>query len=147
MPVDLGDPEWIVLVADADTPEDLRKYAGRMPGIPAGVVLPPDGKIDSITISGLTVWGYLRWSAAGFHEWVLSAPVNPNVAAVNAIPARGEWTSTDARQVYYDIGSALLGLGVPGPNLRAGLKQLYNAAVTDAGAAIRAGYLPAIGPD
>jgi hypothetical protein len=147
MPIDLGNPEWIVLVADSDTPAELQQYQGRLVGIPAGIALPDDGHVDSITVSGLTVWGYLRWSPGGFHEWVMSAPLNPNVVAINAIPVRGQWTNLDARNVYYGIGQVLLGLGVPGGDLRAGLKQLYDAANADAAAAIQGGFIPPVEPN
>jgi hypothetical protein len=146
MPLDLGDPNWIVLVADTDTPAGLTQFAGRIIGVPQDQTMPPDGKLDSIIVGGLTVSGYLRLSSAGFHEWVMAPPLNPNVTAINAIPARGEWTDLDARNVYYSIGSALLGLGVPGTNLRVGLKQLYDAAVSDTYAAITGGYIPPVEP-
>lgn len=143
MPVDLGDPEWFVTVADVDTPESLTQWAGRFVGVPHGVPLPPDGKIDSITVSGLTLWGYLRTNPNnGIREWVIAAPVNPNVTAVNAIPSRGEWTDLSARGTYYAIGQALLGFGVSGPDLRTGLKNLYDAANADLLAAIAAGHIP-----
>jgi hypothetical protein len=143
MPIDLGDPEWFVTVADADTPQSLVQWAGRFVGVPQGVPLPPDGKIDSITVSGLTLWGYLRTNQTnGIREWVIAAPVNPNIAAVNAIPSRGEWTDLTARGTYYAIGQALLGFGVSGPDLRSGLKALHDAAIADFTAAVAAGHIP-----
>lgn len=142
MPINLGYPQWFNIVADADTPANLVQYAGRIVGVPEGVPLPPDGTIDTITVSGITLWGYLRTSAGGFKEWVMAAPVNPNVTAINAIPARGQWTDLNARSTYYNIGQALLGFGVSGADLRNGLKALYDAAVADAVAAVAAGYLP-----
>lgn len=143
MSVNFGNPDWVLTVTDADTPDDLKKWAGRSIGAPKGTVLPADGKLDSIVVSGLTLWGYLRTnSSTGAREWVISAQPNPTVVAINAIPVHGSWTSTSARQVYYNIGQALLGVGVSQPDLRAGLKALYDAAVADAVAAVGAGYLP-----
>lgn len=142
MAINLGDPEWIITVADADTPANLTAYAGRYVGVPQGVQLPVDGRIDSITVSGLTLWGYLRVNQNGIREWVIAGQPNPNVVAINAIPVHGSWTDTGARQVYYNIGQSLLGFGVTGPDLRAGLKALYDAAVADAVAAVAAGYIP-----
>lgn len=142
MPVNLGNPIWLTTVSDSDTPASLVQYAGRIIGVPAGVVLPPDGKIDTITVSGLTLWGYLRTNVNGQREFVIAAPVNPNVTAVNAIPSRGSWTDLTARGVYYTIGQALLGLGVPGPDLRTGLKSLYDNAVIDYVAAVADGAVP-----
>jgi hypothetical protein len=142
MPINLGDQEWIVLVADADTPANLTQFAGRIVGVPVGVQLPPMGTLDSITIGGNTVNGYLRPSAGGYTEWVMAAPVSPTVVAVNAIPSTGSWTDLSARQVYYTIGQQLLGLGVSGVDLRNGLKALYDSAINDAVAAVAAGKLP-----
>jgi hypothetical protein len=145
MPTDLGNPQWFNIVADADTPANLLQYVGRIVGVPDGTPLPADGIIDSITVSGITLWGYMRTSPGGFKEWVMAAPVNPNVTAVNAIPARGQWTDLTARGTYYSIGQALLGIGVPGVQLRAGLKQLYDAAAADQGRRDGAGLHPAAG--
>lgn len=142
MPIDLGDQQWIVLVTDTDTPANLAVYAGRIVGVPVGVQLPALGTLDTITIQGITLNGYLRLSSGGVLEWVMAAPLNPNVVAVNAIPATGSWTDLAARQVYYTIGQQLLGLGVSGVDLRAGLKALYDAAVADAVAAVAAGRIP-----
>jgi len=142
MPINLGDPEWFVTVADGDTPANLTQWAGRFIAVPPGIPLPMDGKIDSITVSGITLWGYLRYDQNGIRQWVIAGQPNPNVVAINAMPARGQWTDLTARQVYYTIGQQLLGVGVSGTDLRAGLKALYDAANADALAAIAAGHLP-----
>lgn len=128
MPVNLGNPTWVTLAADADTPTGLTQYAGRIIGVPAGITLPTT--IDTITVSGVTIPGYARAGASG-PEWVMSAAPNPNVAALNAIPGPGGWTDQTARAKYADIGLALLQLGVPGTDVRTGLKQLYDAAVAN----------------
>jgi hypothetical protein len=143
VPINLGDQQWIVLVADGDTPPALTGYAGRIVGVPAGVQLPPLGTLDSITVGAVTVHGYLRPAAGGTLEWVMAAPLNPTLVAVNAIPSTGAWTDLAARQVYYSIGQVLLGVGVTGADLRTGLKALYDAAVADAVAAVAAGKIPA----
>lgn len=142
MPVDLGDYDWFVTYADSDTPANLVQWAGRLVGVPLGTPLPPFGKVDSITVQGLTLWGYLKLDANGNKQWVIAGQPNPNLIAINAIPVHGSWTDLAARQIYYTIGQQLLGLGVSGPELRAGLKALYDAAVADAVAAVAAGYLP-----
>ena len=142
MPVNLGELNWFVTFADADTPASLAGWAGRIVGVPPGTPLPAYGKLDSITVSGITLWGYLREDQNGNKQWVIAGQPNPNVVAINAIPVHGSWTSLTARQVYYDIGQSLLGLGVSGSDLRSGLKALYDAAVADAVAAVAAGYLP-----
>lgn len=142
MAINLGDLDWFITVADNDTPGNLTQWAGRIVGVPPGTQLPADGRIDSITISGITLWGYLRMDPNGNRQWVIAGQPNPNVVAINAIPAHGSWTDLAARQTYYDIGQALLGFGVSGPDLRTGLKNLYGAAVADAVAAVAAGYLP-----
>lgn len=139
MTYDLGNPTWFITAADGDTPANLVQWAGRFVGVPAGTPLPPEGQIDSITVSGLELWGYLRTNQNGNREWVIAGQPNPNVVALNAIPARGSWTDLAARQVYAQIGQALLGVGVSGSDLRVGLKNLYNAAVADYVAAVADG--------
>lgn len=128
MPVNLGNPTWVTLVADSSTPAGQVQYAGRMIAVPAGTSLP--ATIDSVTVSGVTLWGYARDTANGT-EWVIQPAVDPNIAAVNAIPGVGGWTNLAARQVFYDQGLYLLQLGVPGSDLRAGLKKFYDASVAE----------------
>lgn len=142
MPYDLGNPQWFITVTDADTPPNLVQWAGRIVGVPQGTSLPPEGTIDAIQVSGLTLWGYLRRDPSNNLQWVIAGQPNPNVTAVNAIPLRGSWTDLAARGVYYAIGQALLGRGVPGTELRPGLKNLYNAAVADYVAAVADGAVP-----
>lgn len=128
MTVNLGDPIWITMIADASTPAALVPYNGAKVAVPAGTVLPTS--IDSIVINGVTVWGYAR-NINGEIQWVMQPAVDPNVTAVNAIPGAGGWINLEARQVFYTIGLALLQLGVPGPDVRAGLSQLYSASVAE----------------
>ncbi len=128
MPVNIGNPLWITLVADASTPAGQQQYAGRIIGVPAGTSLPDT--LDSITVSGVTLWGYARTGPGGT-EWVIQPQQDPNVAAVNAIPGPGGWVDTAARQVFYDQGLYLLKLGVPGADLRTGLKKFYDASVAE----------------
>lgn len=128
MTVNLGNPIWLTLVADGSTPADQVQFNGWRVGIPASTQLPTS--IDSILISGVKLWGYARQGQAG-PEWVMQPAVDPNIAAVNVIPGPDGWHDTAARQVFYDIGLALLKLGVPGADLRAGLLALYNAAAAE----------------
>ena len=145
MPVNLGDQQWIVLKADFDTPGDFVQYANRIVGVPVGVTLPPIGQIDSITIQGVSLWGYLRNSAGGFLEWVMGAAPNTNQVFIDqSIAPGGAWilTGSPGRQVYYNVAQSLLGLGVPGPDLRGGLKGLHDSAVANYIAAVAAGKAP-----
>jgi hypothetical protein len=128
VPVNLGNPTWVTLVADAGTPSGQQQYNGWRIAVPAGTQLPTS--IDSLTVSGVTLWGYAR-TVNGQVEWVMQPALDPNVAAVNAIPGAGGWTDLNARGVYYSIGLALLQMGVSGADLRPGLKQLHDAAVTN----------------
>lgn len=128
MPVNLGNPDWITLIADANTPDWLQPYDQARVAVPAGTQLPQT--IDYLTISGAQVWGYARGGASG-PEWVMQPPQSPIVTAVNTIPGPQGWTDLDARQEYYDIGLALLQLGVPGPELAPGLRRLFAAAVAE----------------
>jgi hypothetical protein len=142
MTYNLGDPEWFVTVADADTPASLTQWAGRIIGVPPNTPLPPEGTIAEIVVAGLNLWGYLRRDQNGNRQWVIAGQPNPNVVAVNAIPQRGQWTDLSARNIYYTIGQALLGMGVSGGDLRPGLANLYNAAVADYVAAVNGGHVP-----
>jgi hypothetical protein len=144
MAVDLGNMQWLVVIADVDTPPEFVQYNNRIVGVPVGVVLPPFGQIDSITIQGITLWGYLRPSAGGYNQWVMGAAPNANQIAIDVIPGIGHWTLTGdpGRAVYYELGQALLGMGVSGVELRAGLKRFYDAAVADYVAAVHSGAIP-----
>lgn len=128
MPVNLGNPLWITLIADANTPAAFLPYNQGRVAVPAGTVLPTG--IDYLVISGVTVWGYGRAGTSG-PEWVMQPAVSPIQLAVNAIPGQSGWTSLAARQVFYDIGQSLLQLGVSGPALAPGLKSLHDAAITN----------------
>ena len=130
MPINLGNPTWLNIVADGGTPPDVAVYAGIRIPIPEGVALPPQGKQDTLTISGVTVHGYVREGPSGT-EWMLTPAVDPNVAALDVIPGLAGWTSAPSRAVYASVGSNLLGLGVSGADVRAGLKLLYDAAVAN----------------
>lgn len=128
MSVNLGNPIWITLIADGSTPAEFVPYNGAKLAVPEGTVLPTS--IDSIVVNGVTVWGYARGGTGG-PEWVMQPALDPNVVAVNAIPGGGGWQNLASRQVFYDIGLALLQLGVPGVDLRGGLLALYNASVNE----------------
>jgi hypothetical protein len=128
MPVNLGNPTWLTLAADSSTPAGQQQYAGRIIAVPAGTVLPT--AIDSITVSGVTLWGYVR-TVSGELQWLIQPAADPNKAAVDAIPGTGGWTDLNARQVFYDQGLYLLQQGVPGAELRPGLKKFYDASVAE----------------
>jgi hypothetical protein len=130
--VNLGNPTWVRLVADANTPAGQLQYDNWRIAVPPTTQLPTG--LDSIVVSGVTLWGYAR-TVSGQVEWVMQPAANPIVIAVNAIPGAGGWTSLAARQEYYDIGLALLQLGVPGADLAPGLKRLHDAALANRQAA------------
>lgn len=128
MPLDLGNPIWLQLVANAETPAALAGYAGRLLAIPAGTPIPTG--IDTLIVSGVTVPGYHALAGAQ-HTWVMTPTPDPNVAALNTIPGSGGWVRAASRTTYADIGMALLSLGVPSADVRTGLAELYWAAVTN----------------
>jgi hypothetical protein len=129
MPVDLGSPQWFVLVADADTPAAMQQYNGRIVGVPQGITLPTT--IDSVTIAGITVWGYARTDSSGNIQWVMRAPVNPDQVYIDGLPGAGGWLNLDARGVYYAAGLALLQVGVSSPDMRLWLGRLFTAAIAE----------------
>lgn len=149
MTVDLGDMQWLVTVADGDTPADLVQFANRIVGVPVGITLPPFGQLDTIIVQGVTLHGYLRPSAGGYNQWVMAPAPNPNQIFIDGIPSIGHWTLTGdpGRAVYYQLGQALLGMGVSGTELRAGLKRFHDSAVANYVASVASGEVsPPPGP-
>jgi hypothetical protein len=128
VPVNLGNPTWVTLVADSSTPAGQQQYAGFRIAVPAGTQMPQG--IDSITVSGITLWGYAR-VVSGEVQWVIQSQPDANKAAIDVIPGPSGWTSTAARQVFYDQGLFLLSIGVAGQDLRTGLKKFYDAAIAE----------------
>jgi hypothetical protein len=129
MPVDLGSPQWFILVADADTPSAMVQYNGRIVGVPQGTELPTS--IDSVTIAGITVWGYARTDSSGNIQWVMRAPVNPDQVYIDGLPGAGGWLDTDAREVFYEAAVGLLKLGVSSPDMRTWVGKLFAAAIAE----------------
>jgi len=141
MPLDLGNPTWLEIVADGSTPPEVLTYVGIRIPVPENITLPTLGVQDTLTVSGITVHGYVRDDGSGGYQWLLTPAVDPNIAALSAIPGVAGWTSTTARDVYASLGGALLGMGVPGASVRSGFKQLYDAAITNFVAAVAAGTI------
>lgn len=130
MPIVVGNPVWITLIADADTPAALQSHHGERVALPEGTVLPPVGQRDTLLVQGFTIHGYVRDGATG-PEWVMTAATDPNVAALNAIPGPAGWSDQAARQTYITVFRKLLKLGVSGPEARPMAKQLYDATAAD----------------
>lgn len=126
MSVNLGNPTWVTLVADTNTPAELQQYNGWKVGVPGGVTLPTT--LDSIVVSGVTVWGYAR---NGGTEWVMQPQQNPVAAAILAIPGPAGWLNAQARDVYLNQGMYLLQNGTPGDLVASGLTQFYQAAIAE----------------
>lgn len=127
MATDFGAPGWFTLVSDADTPALLTQYAGRIVGIPEGKTLPD---VDTLIIQGASVPGFRRNGPSGL-EWMMRGPQDPDAQFVNTIPGPGGWTRPESKATYMQTGKALREFGVPSPQLRTGLKQLYDAAVSN----------------
>jgi hypothetical protein len=128
MPVDLGTQTFVTLVADADTPAGLVQYNGWKVGVPAGKTLPTG--VDVIQVNGQNIPGYGRTGASG-PEWVMAKAVNPEIAALDALPGPGGWTDQTARAQVRGAGQHLLELGVPRADMRAAVKAVFDASRAD----------------
>jgi hypothetical protein len=137
MPIDLGTVRYAVLVADADTPPALLKWAGTPVPIPDGVELPTT--LDSITFNEQTFWGYARVNdATGNTEWVLAKPQNINLQALDTLPGPSGWIVAESRGAMRQIGKALLDRGVSGADLRQAMQAAWSAIVAERDAQILA---------
>lgn len=105
--------QWIELrmvVGEATNPGDAERWAGQV------VVLPPNYPIGSGEGSPgvvLGVRGYTRTNPGATPplEFVMASLVTPaTVQRVNEIPGAQQWTDLNARQVYYNIGLAMIDL-------------------------------------
>ncbi len=128
MPIDLGNPTWVTLVADVGTPQQLAQYAGIRILWPEGRPLPPLARPDTMVVLGVQLPGYAREGSGGV-EWVMTPAGDPVVQALEAIPAPDGWESPAAKAVFQNVGSALLAKGFTLAEARTGLTQLYQAAV------------------
>jgi hypothetical protein len=129
MAVVAGNPVWVTLKANAQTPAGLTQYAERIVGLPEGTVAPAG--YDVLTVSGLSIPGTAQ-QIAGQWTWLMGPAQDPLITALDAIPGAGGWSSPSARQVYLDQGAALLrDYGVTAATLLPGLKQFYDAAVAE----------------
>lgn len=134
MAIDLGEQQSVFLVADADTPTNLAQWAGRTVSIPIDARLPELGKPDYLTggpIGTAKLWGFLRRDVDNHLQWVMRAPINPVVTAVDSIPTAGAWTDQDARTTYLTVFHQMQGLGVSLIPIRTAEKALYDAAIAD----------------
>jgi hypothetical protein len=138
MPIDLGTMRFAVLVADADTPAELRAFVGRPVPIPDGVELP--STLDSITFNGQTWWGYARWNSAnGVTEWVMAPPIDPTAVMLDSLPGPNGWINQQARQSIRQVGIAVRKAGLSGPELRPAFQKVWAAIVAERDAQILAG--------
>lgn len=128
MPINLGNPTWITLVADSGTPSNVMQYAGMRLPIPASVTLPANGVRDTIEVSGITVYGYLQDDGVGGRQWLMAPATNPVVEALNAIPGADGWADAGAKSTNASLGQTLLGRGLSLIEVQSGFTQLYNAA-------------------
>jgi hypothetical protein len=145
MPIDLGTVRYAVLVADADTPANLTKWAGTPVPIPDGIELPTT--LDSITFNGMTFWGYARHNdASGNTEWVLAPQQNANVHALDLLPGADGWLVEQSRTTIRQIGKSLLDKGLSGAELRPAMQAAWSAIVAERDAQIVAAGGSLTGP-
>lgn len=130
MPIDLGNPTWVTLVSDSGTPAELAQYAGIRLLWPEGMALPPLAVPNTLIILGVQVPGFAREGSPGL-EWVMTPAGDPVVQALNTIPGSDGWANPAAKDVYQNLGGALLAKGFTLTEARVGLTQLYTAAVSN----------------
>lgn len=106
---------YFLLVADADTPAEVAGYAGRVVGIPSGMLgsigSGPDnpGRLVGLfgyrrTYTGPTVGGVTIAA-----EWYLAPPVPAAVAAAfNVIPGPQGWIVPASKQTFANYGITLI---------------------------------------
>lgn len=123
----LGNPTWMLVVADEGTPPELSVYHGRYIAVADASAMPPLGVRGNVLVSGVTAPGFLR-NVNGQYEWVLTAALDPLEALIDGLPGPGGWSDADARAVWLQIGSFLRGYGIGGSDLAYGLPALFNAA-------------------
>lgn len=129
-PITAGDLTWIAVIVDANTPPDLVQYDGRIVGIPTTSLAVIGSGIDNPG-KLVGVPGYVVPGGPTGTQFLLTAPLDPTTtAAVHTIPNPKVWGNATFEQVYRDVATILISTyGVPAPDVRAGLKQLYDAAV------------------
>jgi hypothetical protein len=133
MPIVLGPSQVVTLVSDSGTPANLTGLAGIRLVWPAGLPLPAGGARDVLEVTvGQTTYiipGYLRTNNG--MEWVMQAPVDPVVTALNSIPGADGWQSAAAKQKFAEVGRQLLDQGHTLTTAQGVLAQLYQAAVSN----------------
>lgn len=130
MTIDLGSVPMVVFVIDAATPDPLKQYAGVRLLVGPGLAVPPLGRFDTLIISGVQVPGYLRQGAETL-EWVMQPAVNPAAQALESIPGPDGWASPVAKDLYANVGSALLARGISLAEAKQAMTQLYQGAVAN----------------
>ena len=139
MPIDLGTVNYAVLVADADTPTELRRWVGTPVPIPDGVTLPVTQDSITFTYNGqtLTFWGYARTNPTnGNTEFVLSPAQDPDLAALDQLPGANGWLVENSRQAFRQIGLRLRELGVSRAEARPLMVAAWSAIVAERNAQI-----------
>ena len=131
MTINLGTVDMVTFVIDTNTPDALKQYAGVRLLVGPGLTIPPPGTFDTLVISGVSVPGFLRETGTGTYEWVMQPALDPIVAALNAIPGTDGWVSNAARELYRNIGGAMLSRGLTLTETGTALKQLYQGAVSN----------------
>jgi hypothetical protein len=116
----------ITLVADANTPDSLKPYAGSKYGIPPSTPLPTDG--TGVLFGKFP--GYARNVGSGW-EWILGEAQNPMLKALNLIPGPGGWVVPESRNVWRRNFRKMMENGVPAPMLQTIASELYWAADAD----------------
>ncbi len=128
--IDLGDLTFLTLRADMGTPPEHVQFDGLRLTIPSSVTLPQLGEYSTLAASGVTVYGFTRAGLDGL-EWQMTAPQDPDLAMVDAVPGPAGWADEGARQGYLQQAKYLKGQGITAAVLWPGLTNFYNWTAAD----------------
>lgn len=133
-PASLPNLMWVLLVANGDTPAEVRQYNGVVLGLRgADLTAMGSGPDNPGTLAG--IFGYSRPSTVPnvAAEWVMSSPIPQSIlAAFEVIAGQQGWLVPAARAVFAAKGQELiLEHGLPANVVLAMLQALYPAAIAE----------------
>lgn len=141
-PLSIVDLVWIRLIADANTPADVRQYHNKEIGLPSAA-LAGMGSSDQNPGVLAGIWGWRRdpVTPGVAAEWVMAPRIPaPTVTQFMTIPGPEGWIRPESRQAFQGIGVTMINdLNVPPGDAVQALRDLYQAAIAEGVARRQAG--------
>jgi hypothetical protein len=124
---------WVTLIGDSNTPAQFQPYIGRVIGFPPDAdVLPLPTEPSNYRLAG-HLPGYARPALVSPTpwEWIITAPSDALLLAIQKIPGANGFTNPASGQLYTQLAVQMRAAGLTASAIKAGLSTAYAAAIAD----------------